>query len=59
MSEFERKLECLGENTEKFKTFSVPIEKEATEIDEDGNESVINISQYITIYTYITMLQYE
>ena len=28
-NEFEGKLECLGENTEKCKSFSVPIEKEA------------------------------
>ena len=39
--------ECLGENTEKYKTFSVPIEKEVTEIDKDGNESVVTISYKI------------
>ena len=32
-NEFEEKFECIGENTEKFKTFSVLIEKEVTEID--------------------------
>ena len=32
------------EITEKYKTFSVPIEKEVTEIDKDGNESVAIIS---------------
>ena len=32
------------EITEKFKTFSVPIEKEVTNIDKDGNESVVIIS---------------
>ena len=42
-NEFEGKLECLGENTEKYKTFSVQIEKEVTEIDEDGNKSVVII----------------
>ena len=26
--EFGRQFKCLGENTEKYKTFSVPIEKE-------------------------------
>ena len=26
-NEFEGQFECLGENTEKYKTFSVPIEK--------------------------------
>ena len=39
--ELEGQFECLGENTEKYKTFSVPIEKE---IDKDGNESVVTIS---------------
>ena len=32
------------ENTEKYKTFSVPIEKEVTEIDKDRNKSVATIS---------------
>ena len=41
---FEGQSECLGENTEKYKTFSVPIEKEITKIDKDGNESVVTIS---------------
>ena len=35
--EFEGEFECLGENTEKYQTFSVPIEKEVTRIDKDGN----------------------
>ena len=43
-NEFEEQFECLGENTEKCKTFSVPIEKEVTKIDKDGNESAITIS---------------
>ena len=34
--EFEGELKYLGENTEKYKTFSVPIEEEVTNIDEDG-----------------------
>ena len=44
---FEGKFECLGENTEKYKTFSVPIEKEVTNIDKVGNESVVTISYKI------------
>ena len=32
------------ENTEKYKTFSVPIAKEVTNIDKDGNESFVTIS---------------
>ena len=33
---FEEKFECLEENTEKYKTFSVQIEKEVIKIDKDG-----------------------
>ena len=38
---FEGKFECLRDNTEKFKTFSVPVEKEVTKIDKDGKENVV------------------
>ena len=44
VNQFEKQFECLGENAEKCKTFSVPIEKEVTKIDKDGNESVVTIS---------------
>ena len=40
-------LNVLGENTEKYKYFSVPIEKEVTKIDKEGNESVATISYKI------------
>ena len=43
-NEFEGQFECLGENTEKYKNFSVPKEKEVTNIDKDGNESIVTIS---------------
>ena len=43
-NEFEEQFEYIGENTEKYKTFSVPIEKEVTHIDKDGNESVVTLS---------------
>ena len=36
--EFEIQFTCLGENTKKWITFSVPIEKEVTRIDKNGNE---------------------
>ena len=36
--EFEGEFECLGENTEKYITFSVPIKKEITKIDKDGHD---------------------
>ena len=34
---------CLGENTEKYITFSVPIEKEVTRLDKKGEETTKNI----------------
>ena len=43
-NEFEEQFECLWENKENSKTFSVPIKKEITKIDKDGNESVVNLS---------------
>ena len=46
-NEFEGKFDCLGENTEKYKTFSIPIEKDVTKTDKDGNESVVTISYKI------------
>ena len=46
-NEFERQFDCLGENTEKYKTFSIPIEKEVTNIDKDANASVVTISYKI------------
>ena len=50
-NEFKQKFECLGKNTEKCRTFSVPIEKEVTNIDKDGNESVFTIS-YKIVYRF-------
>ena len=41
--EFEGEFECLGENTEKYITFSVPIKKEITKKDK-----IIKISYKIT-----------
>ena len=43
-SEFEGEFECLGENKEKYKTFSVPMKKEIKKISKDGNEIVTTIS---------------
>ena len=39
--EFEGEFECLGENREKYITFSVPIKKEITKIDKDGNDKIM------------------
>ena len=33
--EFKKQFTCLGENTEKYITFTVPIEKEVTRIDKN------------------------
>ena len=44
-----KKIECFGRNTEKYKTFSVTIEKEVTNIDKDDNESVANISYKLNL----------
>ena len=46
-NEFEGQFHYLGENKDKYKTFSVPINKEITKIDKDSTESVVNISYKI------------
>ena len=45
--EFEGEFECLGENKEKYITFSVPIKKEITKTNQDGNDKIIKISYKI------------
>ena len=45
--EFEREFECLGENTEKYLTFSVPIKKEITKKDKNGNDKITKTSYKI------------
>ena len=47
--EFEGQFECLRKNTEKYKSFSVLIEKEVTENDKDGNKIVVTISYKIKL----------
>ena len=42
-NEFDGELECLGENTEKYSSYSVKINKKITKKDEDGNEKIVNI----------------
>ena len=41
--EFKKQFTCIGENTEKQITFTVPIEKEVTIIDKNGEEITKNI----------------
>ena len=45
--EFEGQFECLGENTEKYITFSVPIKKQVAKKDKDGNDKFRKISYKI------------
>ena len=45
--EFEAEFKCLGENTEKYITFSVPIKKETTKKDKNGNDKITKISYKI------------
>ena len=47
--EFEGEFECLGENTDKYITFTVPIKKEIRKKDKDGSDKIIKISSNITI----------
>ena len=42
--EFKKQFACLGENTEKYITFTVPIQQEVTRIYKNGEEILKNIS---------------
>ena len=48
--EFKKQLTCLGENAEKYITFRVPIEKEVTRIDKNGEEIK---KKYVTYYNLL------
>ena len=50
VEEFKRKFTCLGENTEKYITFIVPIEKEVMRVDKNGEE-ITKI--YLTYYNLL------
>ena len=47
--EFEGEFECLGENTEKYITFSLPLKKETTEKNKNDNDKISKISYKIKI----------
>ena len=47
--EFDGQFNCLGENTEKYITFTVPTEKEVIKVDKNGEKLKKNIT-LITIY---------
>ena len=48
--EFEGQFNCLGENTEKYITFSVPIEQEVMRTDKNGEEITKNYILQTTVY---------
>ena len=48
--EFEKQFTFLGEDTEKYITFTALIEKEVTRIDKSGEEIVKKNILFITIY---------
>ena len=57
--EFKKQFTCLEENTEKYITLTVPIEKEVTRSDKNGNGSAKNISyilQFIDSARFIASL---
>ena len=43
-NKFERQFEYVGENKEKYKTFSVPVKKDFIKMNKDGNKNVETIS---------------
>ena len=46
-NKFKGQFECLGENTEKYKSFSVSVEEEIRKVDKDGNEDITTVSYKI------------
>ena len=48
-NEFKGQFVCLGGNRQKYKTFSVLIEKKVRKIDKDGNENIITISYKVKL----------
>ena len=54
----EGEFECLGENTEKYLTFSVRIKKETTKKDKNGNDKITEISykiNFIDSYRFMSI----
>ena len=57
VDEFEGEFECLGENTEKYITFSAPIKKEITKKVKKGNDKITKISykiKFIDSYRFMS-----
>ena len=56
-NEFDGEFECLGENTEKYITFSVKVNKKIAKKDKDGGERIVNIPyrlQFIDSYRFMS-----
>ena len=56
-NEFDGGLECLGENTEKYISFSLKINKKIRKKDEDRNKKIVNIPyrlRFIDSYRFMT-----
>ena len=57
VDEFEGEFKCLGENTEKYITFSAPIKKEITKKVKKGNDKITKISykiKFIDSYRFMS-----
>ena len=57
--EFEGEFECLGKNTKKYITFSVPFKRKTTKKDKDGNDKITRISyktKFIASYRFMSTL---
>ena len=48
--EFKKQFTCLAENTKKYITFTVPIEKDIKRIDKNGKEITKKYILNITVY---------
>ena len=55
-NESEGKLECLRENAENYKTFSIRIVKKVTEIDKDINESLLIVHDLWQLHYKILLI---
>ena len=47
LEELKKQLACSGENIEKYITFKIPIEKEVTRLDKNGEQITKNISHIL------------
>ena len=54
--EFQGPFECIGENSEIYKSFSVPIKKEVIKTKKDEKKSIENISYKIKLIDIIRFI---